>query len=163
MEQFFSKKPRRVTIKYWNKTWKLVSENWPRILCKLKMNNFHKKRQKPNTFCIVTLRIILVFDKHCVKSVRIRSYSGPYSPTFGLSESKNIHFYWTSIHRLFSLYVIVCKRLRNGAIFKHFRPMFYVIAIQQLENCIGVLQNIRNKKRKIGLEFATLNLSSVIS
>ena len=25
------------------------------------------------------------FTKHCVKSVRIRSFSGPYFPTFGLN------------------------------------------------------------------------------
>ena len=124
---------------------------------------FPQKRQKPNTLCIVKLRIILVFDKHCVKSVRIWIYSGPYFPTFGLSESKNIRFYGTSIHCLFSLYVTEYKRLQNGAIFKHFRPMFSVILIPKFENCIWVLQNIRKKKKKVGSEWDTLNLISIIS
>ena len=29
------------------------------------------------------------FDDHCVKSVRIRRYSGPYFPAFGLNKERN--------------------------------------------------------------------------
>ena len=29
-----------------------------------------------------------MFDKHCLKSVRIRSYSGPYFPAFGLNTER---------------------------------------------------------------------------
>ena len=31
-------------------------------------------------------------NKHCMKSVRIRSYSGPHLPAFGLSNSEYRHF-----------------------------------------------------------------------
>ena len=37
---------------------------------------------------IITELVILHFARHCVKSVRIRSYSGPYFPAFGLNKAR---------------------------------------------------------------------------
>ena len=30
-----------------------------------------------------------IFENHCVKSVRVRSYPGPYFPAFGLNKDQN--------------------------------------------------------------------------
>ena len=43
-----------------------------------------------NTSLLAYLRFsVLIRKQHCVKSVRIRSYSGPYFPTFGLNTDQN--------------------------------------------------------------------------
>ena len=34
---------------------------------------------------MISLSIPYLFEMHCVKSVRIRSYSGPHFPAFGLN------------------------------------------------------------------------------
>ena len=34
---------------------------------------------------VIICRIIIIYYNHCVKSVRIRKYSGPYFPAFGLN------------------------------------------------------------------------------
>ena len=38
---------------------------------------------------VTALTNMIGFTFHCVKSVRIQSYSGPYSPTFGLNTDQN--------------------------------------------------------------------------
>ena len=46
------------------------------------------------------------FSKHNVKSIRIRSYSGPYFPTFGLNAERfNYLFIYLFIH--LSIYLII--------------------------------------------------------
>ena len=39
--------------------------------------------------CKVATKCLIVPERHCVKSVRIRSYSGPHFPAFGLNTDQN--------------------------------------------------------------------------
>ena len=43
----------------------------------------------PNTLTIFLFSITFINSTHCVKSVGIRSYSGPYFPAFGLNADQN--------------------------------------------------------------------------
>ena len=36
------------------------------------------------------LKYVPICDKHCVKSIRVRSYSGPYFPAFGLNTELSV-------------------------------------------------------------------------
>ena len=64
------------------------------------LSHFVKKKRNVRTFKILNVRgsIVHYYDKNvsgssCVKSIRIRSYSGPYFPAFGL----NTHRYGVSL------------------------------------------------------------------
>ena len=52
-------------------------------MCLVKENPDRKK-----LICIEMQLTGFSFDKHCVKSVRIRSFSGPYCPAFGLTTER---------------------------------------------------------------------------
>ena len=56
---------------------------------------------------------------HCVKSVRIRSYSGPYFPAFGPITPKTDTFH-AVIKLTFSTYLQICPKANN---FKAFEEM----------------------------------------
>ena len=45
----------------------------------------------PKTYLVGSSQELL--DEHCVKSVRIPSYSGPYSPAFGMNTER----YWVTM------------------------------------------------------------------
>ena len=48
-----------------------------------------KKKKKINLFSVNVPFKIMRKHSHCVKSVRIRSYSGPYFPAFGLNAERS--------------------------------------------------------------------------
>ena len=64
-----------------------LSEIISKILQKLVETFLQLFKNKNITF---SDHILLKQDKYCVKSVRIRSYSGPYFPAFGLNTEKYV-------------------------------------------------------------------------
>ena len=55
---------------------------------------------------------------HCVKRVRIRSFSGPYSPAFGLKTDQKNSKYGRFSHKLFTRHKLFLKK-----IVKHLAPL----------------------------------------
>ena len=86
---------------------KLVIE---KLKTNLKSANKKSKQKKTSetatTLCNTGLDIVNDVQRHCVKSVRIRSYFGPYFPAFGLNTEK----YGVSLHIQFECGKI-CTRI----------------------------------------------------
>ena len=60
-----------------------------------------------NGFCKIQIGICrecCIFHSHCVKSVRMRSYSGPHFPAFGLNTHQNNSEYGRFLRTKFVVY-----------------------------------------------------------
>ena len=69
-------------------------------------------------FFIFTLTVFIV--SHCVKSVQMRSFSGPYFPAFGLNTEKYFHI------------LLISKQLKNKVNFLHFSCSRRILSLNYL-------------------------------
>ena len=87
----------------------------------------YKKRNKFH--CVQAAKVVKSKDVHCVKSVRIRSYSGPYFPAFGLNtdqyNSEYGHFLRSSCYRI--------KFCPQWLIFTHFSNSNFLVIKKPLK------------------------------
>ena len=75
----------RILFKWWN-IWKSYKQNFFVWKFLIDFSNIIANRNISN----ILSNSLCVYTTHCVKSVRIQSFSGPYFPTFGLNTKRYV-------------------------------------------------------------------------
>ena len=87
------------------------------FFCCRTQNRFASNAVKPKIYCCFRLTDKKACLLHCVKNVRIRSYSGPYFPTFGLNTER----YGVSLRRISPYSVQMLENAdQNNSEYRHF-------------------------------------------